>query len=205
MPLIFQKTIENHMELYLWEVSESLLELSNIHLSKASKMKLKKLQNIQDKKNFLALRHLLLKKGYRDNSLKYQKNGKPYLSDKNYLSISHSFDKVALVFSKFPVGLDVEKKREKLLRVKEKFLKKEYTFLTSKKELEQLLVIWCAKESLYKLYGMAGVSLKEHMEVLPFSFKDSFVFVDFIHLRISQKHKVFFGFIDNFCWAVCML
>ena len=51
--------------------------------------------------------------GYTPTALFYDPNGKPFLSDGKQISISHSFNKVAVIISDRKVGVDIEKKRQK--------------------------------------------------------------------------------------------
>ena len=205
MPLIHSENLKPNTALYVWEASESLSLLQNILLSQQSKIKLNRIRPLQDKKNFLAVRHILLHKGFEDTSLRHEKNGKPYLLGDTHISISHSFDKVAVVFSAVSVGVDIEKQRTQLLKVKHKFIGKEHAYLRPENVSKQLLVIWCIKESLYKLHGIKGLSLKKHIEVLPFDSKDTLVAAIILHPSLMQKYWATIGFIENFCWAVCTI
>lgn len=78
--------------------------------------------------------------------------------DKCFFSLSHSKDAVAVAVSYRPIGLDIEnaehcvhpKLHQKILTEKEKT---EYSNLPQNDKEKFLLQKWCAKESLFKLYG----------------------------------------------------
>lgn len=82
-----------------------------------------------------------------------------------HLSISHTRRQVAVILSRSaPVGIDLESIHPKVLRVKDKFLTPAEQDLAGE-DLNKNLVYWCAKETLYKLYGRKQVLFKEHLQV----------------------------------------
>lgn len=102
--------------------------------------------------------------------IRYEKSGKPYLEKGPQISVSHAFDKLAVALSSngLSPGVDIEKVREKVLLIKEKFL--------SEAELEQLrgasaaayTICWAAKESLYKACGLRGLLFARELLIEPF-------------------------------------
>ncbi len=87
--------------------------------------------------------------------------GKPFLTDGRYISISHSGERVALVVSNRPVGVDIQLFSPKILQVQAKFINKEDFFHPEMDMQEQLHFLWTAKEALYKALGKKGISLKQ--------------------------------------------
>jgi phosphopantetheinyl transferase (holo-ACP synthase) len=70
------------------------------------------------------------------------------------------------VHKNIPVGIDVEMKREKILRIAHKFT----TFVREpntdiKAEIPRLTHIWAAKETMYKIAGTPGLSFFKDMRV----------------------------------------
>jgi len=99
----------------------------------------------------------------------YTPEGKPFLnSEKCHISISHSHDRLAiLVNTREHTGVDIELIREKVLKVKHKFLNKSEIKAVGD-NIEKLIVYWGAKESLYKVYGLKEVDFARHLAVEDF-------------------------------------
>lgn len=88
-------------------------------------------------------------------------NGKPYLSvyPKLFLSISHSYQYVAVAVNTRPIGIDIEKRREifPYLKIKNAFTEPELSFLKNNRSNAQgnlALKLWTIKESVLKLDGV---------------------------------------------------
>lgn len=111
--------------------------------------------------------------------------GKPYLLGHNFeISISHSFPMaVAMIDMEKPCGIDLERPRDKMIRVQDKFLhKSEQKY---KDDLQKLATIWCAKEVVYKIHGRKYLSLKDEIKV---TIKDDHTIIGEI-LRPEEKEK----------------
>ncbi len=78
-------------------------------------------------------------------------------------SLSHSGEAVAVALSTTPIGVDVEKDMDKLLRLQDKILseneRKEYTCVEDKPRY--LLEKWTQKESIFKAYKEKGFVPRE--------------------------------------------
>ena len=69
----------------------------------------------------------------------------------------------AMIHLKEPCGIDLELPRHKLIQVKHKFTngsEKAYT-----DSLDQLCIVWCAKEVLYKIHNRKTLSLKDDTSI----------------------------------------
>lgn len=99
----------------------------------------------------------------------YNSKGKPYLAeDSRHISLSHSHGKLAIIVNEQePTGIDIELIRDKVLRIRHKFLSPAELAETGE-DVEKLLVYWAAKESLYKIYGLKEVDFITHLFVKPF-------------------------------------
>jgi len=102
----------------------------------------------------------------------YQENGKPYLSNKIKISISHSHDLLAVLFSSDngEVGVDIEKVRDKVLKIKHKFLSESELQELENASPELYTLYWGAKEAIYKSAGVSGLLFAEQISIEPFSF-----------------------------------
>ena len=92
-------------------------------------------------------------------------SGKPILlNQKAEISISHSFPMAsAMINLRKPCGIDLELPREKLKKVKSKFLNEKEN--NAEYDILQLCKFWTAKEVLFKVYGDRALSFKNHMVV----------------------------------------
>jgi 4'-phosphopantetheinyl transferase len=72
------------------------------------------------------------------------------------------------------VGIDIEKQRDKILRIAHKFtpIEEYYTLTNADARMRKLTIVWGAKESLYKLYSQEGLSFLKHIDVTNFDFDD---------------------------------
>lgn len=101
--------------------------------------------------------------------INYDINGKPHLSDDlRHISISHSHDKIAIIINNDEkTGIDIELIRDKVLKIKYKFLT-ESELINAENDPEKLLIYWGAKESLYKIYGLKEVDFIKNLYINPF-------------------------------------
>jgi phosphopantetheinyl transferase len=118
---------------------------------------------------------LLKEVGYTDADLIYDAFGKPHLTDGRFISITHSFIFTAIIISKnVPVGIDIEKQRDKILKIAHKFTPiQEYNTIANADALiSKLTIVWGAKESLYKIYGKKKLLFLHHIYIEDFKFAD---------------------------------
>ncbi|HEY6162601.1 MAG TPA: 4'-phosphopantetheinyl transferase superfamily protein [Bacteroidia bacterium] len=121
---------------------------------------------------------MLLADMYGDDSLHivYDEHNKPSLLNSPLkISISHSYDKVAVILQEeYETGIDIERIKSKVEHIAAKFMSdEELGNLGEAHRIEQLYVHWCVKESLYKLYGKKELLFREHLFVEPFVYKGS--------------------------------
>ncbi|MCB0375902.1 MAG: 4'-phosphopantetheinyl transferase superfamily protein, partial [Sinomicrobium sp.] len=121
------------------------------------------------RRGFLSVRQLLRVAGYAASEVYYDAFGKPHLTDGNHISVTHSFTFSGIIISgDREVGIDIEKQRDKIRKIADKFVGYEWNYLSADRLIEKLTLIWCAKESLYKSFGVEGLSFKRHCSVIPF-------------------------------------
>lgn len=161
MPLFETIRVDEDTHLYVWKVTESLSELiEKVDLDGVHQLRFDSIKTETDKKNFLAIREILKSIGYSAEDLFYNEEGKPFLKDGKHISISHSFDMVAIIISKGQVGVDIEKKREKIINIADKFTQWNYrnASFSSQTVLQKLTMIWSAKEAGFKAHGKPGIT-----------------------------------------------
>lgn len=175
MPVYKKITIDQHTKVLIWKIEESVATLSEgIELNPNSTNRLAKMKSEVHQKGFLSIRHLLKELGYTDFDLFYNEHGKPHLKDGTEISITHSFDFTAIIISNVRVGIDIEKQRNKIIKIAPKFTPiEEYTALEGNDLIKKLTIVWGAKESLYKLYGKQGLLFLHDIFVTDFNLSEN--------------------------------
>jgi phosphopantetheinyl transferase len=175
MPRLREEHIDNNSLLGLWEISESAEELERmIRLNHTEQLMLDSFRNDTRRKHWLSYRLLIRELlGTHDVEVSYTESGKPFITQpQGHISVSHSGIYSAVIFSKTRrVGIDVEKIQDRIERVRHKFLSPaEMEMLQADTRIPQLVTLWAAKESLYKLCGELEVEFNEHLRVEPFEY-----------------------------------
>lgn len=164
-----QSLVVGNGNLYIWHITESLEELINaIDITLNSSERLKIMKSIEHKKAFLAVRNILHSIGIADAELFYDANGKPSLKDGRYISISHSFSYAVIYLADTNVGVDIEKKQEKIIRLASKYCNERELTLKPDNREEQLTYftqIWSAKEAVYKMCNSRSLSFSQQIAV----------------------------------------
>jgi phosphopantetheinyl transferase len=132
----------------------------------------------------------------------YKESGKPYLLSHVSISISHSYDWLVVLFSftGSDIGIDIEKVRDKILNIKEKFLStKELTHL-QKATVEKYTVYWSAKEAIYKALDTKGLNFLEQFYIEDFSYsqKGGKINVVVHSSNFEKKHILHYQVLENY-------
>lgn len=184
-------TVDQRTKAFIWKVEEPFEWLSEgIELTANCQERVKGMKSEIHKRGFMSIRHLLAEAGYTDFDLYYNELGKPHLKDNKYISITHSFEFTAIIVSEEQVGIDIEKTRDKILKIAEKFTPiEEYRTLANEAAIiRKLTIVWGAKESIYKLYAEPGLSFLQHINIADFDLEEN-----------KTTGKVYFnGKISNF-------
>jgi phosphopantetheinyl transferase len=121
---------------------------------------------------WLAVRALLRQFYPTSPTIDYHENGKPLLvNHTDKISISHSATMVAVVLhpNRIP-GIDIEIIHSRIIKIANRFLgDKERSYTDAAASLEQLTIIWGAKEVMFKVYENGGVTFKNDFVVNPFA------------------------------------
>jgi 4'-phosphopantetheinyl transferase len=176
MALYKSLTVNKTTKVLIWKIEESLSELQEgILLSKNSATRLNSMKSELHQKGFVSIRHLLKEVGYTDADLIYDEFGKPHLKNSKFISITHSYIFTAIIVSDdLHVGIDIEKQREKILKIAHKFTPfEEYkTIANADALISKLTIVWGAKESLYKIFGKKKLLFLHHIYIEDFKFAD---------------------------------
>jgi 4'-phosphopantetheinyl transferase len=207
MPLYKTITVNSATKVLIWKIEESFdTLLKNIELTAKNTGRLNSMKSILHQKGFLSIRHLLALEGFTDYDLYYDTNGKPHLKDGLHISITHSFIFSAIILSDIKVGIDVEKKRDKILRIAHKFTSvKNFDKLSLTSKIRKLTAIWCAKESLYKSFNRVGLSFLNHIHVEEFGLdqNETTAIADFNNK--TESYHVWFSEFEDFTCAYALI
>ena len=164
MPFLKDFLINNSTKVILWKIIPG--ELSEKHINEDDKKLLKIRKGKKSKEYFLAVRKLLETEDPELN-IDYDSKGKPFLNKQKGISISHSNEMVAIgISNETHFGIDIQYKTDKIFKIQNKFLsQKESRSLKKNDEIDPLIKLWSAKESIYKALGKKGVSFSNHLEI----------------------------------------
>ena len=138
--------------------------------------------------------------GYSDLDLVYDEFGKPHVKDGKHISITHSHEFSAIVLSDENIGIDMEMRREKIIRIADKFVDCEFEFLNQHHEnyIGKLTAIWGAKEAIFKIRNETGISFKDHIKVNSFELEEK-TGIAYLHFKDMIKcFSIHFEEIENF-------
>ncbi len=214
MPLFYKKDINPTTSLAIWKIEEAeAFFLDYVPLKSTITHPHKRLQH-------LAGRYLLqyLYPDFPISSIQIADTRKPYLEDEKYhFSISHSGDyAAAIVSSTERTGIDIELVRPTVAKIAHKFLHPEeinqllgvdiHTKLGDIVQIQSILlpklteltVHWCAKEAIFKWWGLGDVDFSEMMRIDDFILSDegtlrSRFIKDNLPHPITPQYKIFDG------------
>jgi len=202
MPIFKTITVSPTTKVYIWEVTETEESLwENVELTPHCMRRMDGMRSEAHRRAFLSIRQLLSLAGYVDSDLWYDDFGKPHLRDGNFISISHSHQFTGIIVSQSDeVGIDIEKQRDKILRIAHKFTPiEEYRTLANTEALvRKLTIVWGAKESLYKIYAQQGLSFLRHIDVMDFSFEDNRTAAEILYQGKKSQYGVEFFEFEGF-------
>lgn len=172
MPIVKLEQINENQLFAIWKITESKKELlEQIILTNREQ---KEIDTIHNNQKFLeciggkaAVQYLIENEGEKYEGLIKDDCSKRFLVNKEWhISISHSFPyAVAALNKKMPVGIDIEKPKEKVLKIRNKFLNAEENIAVGQ-DLIRATLYWSAKEALYKLYGRKKLIFKDNIKVI---------------------------------------
>ena len=202
MPFLKDFLINNSTKIILWKIIPG--ELCETQLSEDDTCLLKTRKHKNSKEYFLAVRKLLENEDP-ELTIDYDLKGKPFLNKQKGISISHSNEIVAIgISNEIDFGIDVQFKTDKVFKIQSKFLSEmESKFIEKKNDLESLIKVWSAKESIYKALGKEGVSFSKDLEIDTINDKDLFRAGYYKKDNIKIKFDLDFLFIDEYiiCYA----
>lgn len=157
------------MDYIVWHITESeedlraSLQHPELFATKVANLKTGSRRMLE----VLAVRRALKELFYGEElQIDYDEHGRPSLHDPEdgrhlpYLSISHTADYVAVITSDYPVGIDIERRANRVARVTSHFLKPDEMarLLLLSRQDDTLMSLflhlsWSAKEAAFKILG----------------------------------------------------
>ena len=200
MPFLKDFIINPSTKIKLWKLN--LGELDYFELDEYDRNLMKAKKNELVREQFLAIRKTLQ---LEDPSYKirYDESGKPFINSDLNISISHSKCMAAIVFSEHNLaGIDIEHKQNKIIRIKNKFLndseklENEYQY-----NVDNLTMMWTAKESIYKALGIKGVSFSDNIIIKNINKNKGYGY--YINGKEKYKFDLIFFSIEDYilCYA----
>lgn len=211
MPLFKNIDVDSSTKILIWEITESYEQLfQEVQLNEKSLLRLNGMKSLLHQRGFLSVRKLLQEANYTDFDLFYDNFGKPYLKTNPYntepvqVSISHSHHFSTIIISTKKVGIDIEMQREKIIRIAEKFCQSELDFLIQnnppepkKDYIKKLTLIWGAKEAIFKIMNLEGISFKNHIRVHEFKSGANKTIASLKLDNLNQDFHVYFQEIES--------
>ena len=202
MPLYKTITVSNAIQVYIWKVTEPEDVLAkDVELSEYCQNRMLGMKSEMHRRAFLSIRHLLKLASYEDKDLIYNEFGKPHLKDGKHISITHSHNFTAIIVSSTnEVGIDIEKHRDKILRIAHKFTPlREYSSLANSEAIiRKLTAVWGAKESLYKIYAQHGLSFLYHINVNDFGLDEEKTSAEILYEGQKSDYSIKFLEFEGF-------
>ena len=198
MPLLLNKQIDDVSAYAIWNIQETFLELPYMS-PEPFPAELNPVRQAEWIVGRILAKSLSEKFNIPFKGIGKHETGKPYLiaSDAN-ISISHSFPIAsAMINLEKPCGIDMERPREKHIKVQNKYInssEKKY-----KSDLMSLCAIWCAKEVIYKIFGRRFLSFKDDIRI---SFEsDTLMLGEITKKGHEETHRIHYEWVKGYLLA----
>lgn len=155
---------KDNCSLIIWEVNEDeQFFLSKFILTDEESKILEFKKNTLKKIEFLSIRYLLRLLKINSNDLYYTKLGAPKLKSKTNISISHCMGYSSILVSDDICGVDIETFRNKIFKIKDRFVNDDDIKNIDSSSLNDLTIVWSLKESVFKAENIPGLNFKEQI------------------------------------------
>ena len=205
MPLIKIKDVAPDAKLGIWRIDESLEDLLNGLNGDASldalQGEIAGISSPQRRLEITAVRSTISRLLGNGVTLSHNADGKPYLCNGMNISISHTKGYAAVIISGGKrVSIDIERIDRNVKRVAAKFIRADERAST---QLDMLLH-WCAKETIYKLYSEDHLALHD-MRVSAISGDGHAGIIHTENARHGETSGVFYRIFDGMVLTFAVL
>lgn len=168
--LIRQKQLSNGALIGIWQITETEDQLLSLFDQPDDVHKvLEGISNVSKRCEKLAVRALLKLLLGNEKSILYNEAGKPFLEDKSYnISISHTDGYATIMAHPFlEVGIDIELLSPRAAQLQQRFLSSsELQLIHKTDDFVVPLLLWTAKEALYKFVSNSEIEFVEHIKII---------------------------------------
>lgn len=154
MPLISVNDVASHVRLGLWSIADTW-EGGGTLLAEARRL----FSSERRQREYVCVRLLLRQMtGAPTPDIIYERSGRPRLSDGSFIGISHTRGMCCVAISDAcDVAVDIEYVSGRVEKVSGYFLREDETAA----DITSLLIHWCAKETVYKLFPEDALSFRD--------------------------------------------
>ena len=192
MPFLKEFNYPGGTNIYVWSLTETVEDLRHLCIRRGiSVEKERPVRSIQRRCERLAellLLHIIYGKPV---ELAHTPDGAPVVVDESayHISISHTCGTVCIATnSNQPIGVDVERKGTRVLKVRDHFLSEIERRWLSDSDANANTIAWTAKEALYKIAGIRGIDLSDELQLEPFQCVEHGI-INF-HGQLIQKDTI---------------
>jgi 4'-phosphopantetheinyl transferase len=174
MPVEFIREITKNQKLGLWKIEESKEQmLKELLLSEAARNQYQSISSEKRKHYWLATRLLLNEIIGKNQEIKYDEYGGPFIDSETKISISHSGEYAAIITDQInETGIDIELIKPKIFDLVPKFLSNQELNDIKGSGPEKACVYWCAKEAMYKMYRKKQLEFRRNLLIDPFQYSE---------------------------------
>lgn len=191
MPVDYQHINGKGGMVAVWKIEESEDQLTAmLPVNFETKLQLRKFSCKSRRLEWLASRVLLYQITQCIPFVEYNQLGQPFVREINQvISISHTLGYAAVcISSEESAGVDIEYPSERISRLSSRFVNtNEVSFISEVDKSIFHALIWCAKETIYKIAGLPGTNFKRDIEILPFIPKKEGVFFSKLYLNNEER------------------
>ena len=125
--------------------------------------------------------------------IEYDQQGAPVIKNSQYkhISVSHCRDRVAVLLTMSPCGVDIECHDRRFSAIAERYLTEEEYLVASKANFDRqtfLALAWSAKEALYKMLRREGVDLCRDLRIVAISPKQQSIVAEAYGERVELRY-----------------
>jgi len=195
--------IKPNTDIYLWKITEDFNTLfRQVQLKDVSLARLEKMKSESHQKGFLAVRMLLQHVGHSDLDLYYDAFGKPHLKSEKHISISHSHEFSAIVISDKKIGIDLEKLKDKTLKIAPRYMDISHLEeLSEEEKIVKATIVWGIKETIFKIKNESGISFPEHIFESPFNLEDKKAKAQLKFNNKIEDYTIVFDYIEDYIFV----
>jgi phosphopantetheinyl transferase len=169
MPIISFQEIKPGIRRGIWHITETEEQLRKpLTLSQREMTAFSTLRTDLRKRQWLSYRNMVCSMLGTNRAHIYNTiEGKPEIDGLDiHVSISHTDQYAAVMLSdNHRVGIDIERPRDRVLRVRDKFMSERELMMIGSTDVEKHTIFWCAKEALYKVYGRKRLDFRKHISL----------------------------------------